>query len=71
MFKLCIVFELQVPRSGLRTFLPFNYKYSNGCYWHNSEVFAHFIMLFKLTVILLVPTEQETTYGNSNSYTLE
>ncbi len=41
-------------------------------FWHNSEVFAHFIiMLFKLTAILLVPTKQETTYGNSNSYTLE
>ena len=26
MFKLCIVFELQVPRSGLRTLLPFNYN---------------------------------------------
>ena len=30
--------EINVPTSAIRTFLPFNYKYSNGCYWHRTEV---------------------------------
>jgi len=31
---------------AIRTLLPFNYKYSNGCFWHKPEIARSKLSLF-------------------------